>query len=172
MVHFFVVRQQKAGQKEIPDLKGDVVLESAFDMDFKPGGKAGQRTTLKIDDARCLPDPGRDAQHAERPRTLLRHRPGCREGDEALRPASPGSPRIPQVERIYRAPRNRDSLAIGSRRPSAAPIEWLLPGRTPPSAGRTDFRSLSRRGGTGCDLDTQANRSGRLPWIGAAAAAC
>jgi hypothetical protein len=49
VVHFFVVRQQKPGQKELPDLKGDVVLESAFDMDFKPGGKAGQRTTLKID---------------------------------------------------------------------------------------------------------------------------
>jgi hypothetical protein len=48
VVHFFVVRQEKVGQKEIPDLKGDVVLESAFDMDFKPGGKAGQRTTLKI----------------------------------------------------------------------------------------------------------------------------
>jgi hypothetical protein len=50
VVHFFVVRQKKAGQKEIPDLKGDgVVLESAFDMDFKPGGKAGQWTRLKID---------------------------------------------------------------------------------------------------------------------------
>jgi hypothetical protein len=48
VVHFFIVREAKAGQKEIPDLKGDVVLESAFDMDFKPGGKAGQRTTLKI----------------------------------------------------------------------------------------------------------------------------
>ncbi len=48
VVHFFVVREEKAGQKPIPELKGDVVLESAFDMDFKPGGKAGQRTTLKI----------------------------------------------------------------------------------------------------------------------------
>jgi hypothetical protein len=49
VVHFFIVRQQKPGQKELPDLKGDVVLETAFDMDFKPGGKAGQRTTVKID---------------------------------------------------------------------------------------------------------------------------
>jgi hypothetical protein len=48
VVHFFVVREEKVGQKEIPDLKGEVVLESAFDMDFKPGGKAGHRTTLKI----------------------------------------------------------------------------------------------------------------------------
>ena len=49
VVHFFIVREEKAGQKEIPDLKGEVVLESAFDIDMKPGGKAGQRTTLKID---------------------------------------------------------------------------------------------------------------------------
>jgi hypothetical protein len=50
VVHFFVVRQEKAGQKEVPDLKGDVILESAFDMDLKPGGKAGQRSTFKIAD--------------------------------------------------------------------------------------------------------------------------
>ncbi len=49
VVHFFVVREKKVGQKETPDLTGDVVLETAFDMDFKPGGKAGQRTTLRID---------------------------------------------------------------------------------------------------------------------------
>ena len=49
VVHFYVARQEKVGQKDLPDLKGDVVIESAFDMDFKPGGKAGQRTTLKID---------------------------------------------------------------------------------------------------------------------------
>jgi hypothetical protein len=50
VVHLFVVREEKAGQKEIPDLKGEVVLESAFEMDLKPGGKAGQRTTFKIED--------------------------------------------------------------------------------------------------------------------------
>jgi len=50
VVHFFVIREEKAGQKAIPDLKGEVVLESAFDIDMKPGGKAGQRTTFKIDE--------------------------------------------------------------------------------------------------------------------------
>ena len=49
VVHFFIARQGKVGQKELPDLKGDVVIESAFDMDFKPGSKAGQRSTVKID---------------------------------------------------------------------------------------------------------------------------
>jgi hypothetical protein len=49
VVHFFIARQQKVGQKELPDLKGDVVMESAFDMDFKPGSKAGQRSTIKIE---------------------------------------------------------------------------------------------------------------------------
>jgi hypothetical protein len=49
VVHFYIVRQKKVGQKELPDLKGDVVCETAFDMDFKPGGKAKQRSTLKIE---------------------------------------------------------------------------------------------------------------------------
>lgn len=49
VVHFFVAREEKVGQKDLPDLSGDVILESAFDMDFKPGSKAGQRTTLRID---------------------------------------------------------------------------------------------------------------------------
>jgi hypothetical protein len=48
VVHFFIAPQKKVGQKELPDLKGDVVMETAFDMDFKPGSKAGQRSTLKI----------------------------------------------------------------------------------------------------------------------------
>ena len=50
VVHFFVVREEKAGQKQIPDLKGEVMLESAFDLDLKPGGKVGQRTTFKVDE--------------------------------------------------------------------------------------------------------------------------
>src|SRR5207244_5082794 len=50
VVHFFIVKVQKVGQKEAPDLRGDVVLESAFEMDFKPGAKAGQRNTLRIHD--------------------------------------------------------------------------------------------------------------------------
>jgi hypothetical protein len=49
VVHFYIARQEKVGQKELPDLKGDVVMETAFDMDFKPGTKAGQRSTVKID---------------------------------------------------------------------------------------------------------------------------
>jgi hypothetical protein len=49
VVHFYIARQKHVGQKELPDLKGDVVIETAFDMDFKPGGKAGQRSTAKID---------------------------------------------------------------------------------------------------------------------------
>jgi hypothetical protein len=49
VIHFYVARESKAGQKETPDLRGDVVQESAFEMDFKPGAKAGQRNTFKID---------------------------------------------------------------------------------------------------------------------------
>ena len=49
VVHFFVVGVKKVGQKETPDLSGDVVVESAFEMDFKPGAKAGLRNTMRID---------------------------------------------------------------------------------------------------------------------------
>ncbi len=51
VVHFYVARQQKVGQKPTPDLgvEANVVMESAFEMDFKPGAKAGARNTLKID---------------------------------------------------------------------------------------------------------------------------
>lgn len=48
VVHFFIAREEKVGQKDLPDLSGEVVLESAFDMDFKPGTKVGQRNTLRI----------------------------------------------------------------------------------------------------------------------------
>lgn len=50
VVHFFIARQEKAGQKELPTLDDDVVLETAFDMDFQPGGKAGGRQTIRIDE--------------------------------------------------------------------------------------------------------------------------
>jgi hypothetical protein len=49
VVHFFVAKQNKVGQKDLPELGEDVVQESAFEMDFKPGAKAGQRTTLRVD---------------------------------------------------------------------------------------------------------------------------
>ena len=49
VLHFYVARQRTVGQKETPDLREDVVQESALEMDFKPGAKAGQRNTLRID---------------------------------------------------------------------------------------------------------------------------
>ena len=49
VVHFFVARQEKVGQKELPDLQGDVVTETAFEMDFKPGAKAGQKSSFRVD---------------------------------------------------------------------------------------------------------------------------
>lgn len=50
VVHFFIARQEKIGQKDLPDLNGDVVLESAFEMDLKPGAKVGSRNTVRISD--------------------------------------------------------------------------------------------------------------------------
>ena len=49
VMHFYVARSEKVGQKDLPDTTGDVELETAFDMDFKPGAKAGARTRFVID---------------------------------------------------------------------------------------------------------------------------
>lgn len=51
VVHFYVARQAKPGQKELPNLGDEkgIVVESAFEMDFKPGAKAGARTTIRVD---------------------------------------------------------------------------------------------------------------------------
>lgn len=48
VLHFFIVRAAKVGQREVPQIDDDVVQESAFEVDLKPGAKAGQRNTLKI----------------------------------------------------------------------------------------------------------------------------
>lgn len=48
VVHFFIARESKVGAREVPDLNADVVVESAFEMDFKPGAKAGQKNTVRI----------------------------------------------------------------------------------------------------------------------------
>ncbi len=50
VVHFYVAREGSAGQKATPDLgvEANVVQESAFEMDFKPGAKAGTRTTFRV----------------------------------------------------------------------------------------------------------------------------
>ncbi|MGE3819326.1 MAG: hypothetical protein AB7I30_07820 [Isosphaeraceae bacterium] len=49
VVHFFVARQSAVGSKEPPDLSHDVVTESAFEIDLKPGAKVGQRNSFRID---------------------------------------------------------------------------------------------------------------------------
>lgn len=52
VVHYYVARQKEPGQAATPDLsvEANVVRESAIEMDFKPGAKAGARETLKIDE--------------------------------------------------------------------------------------------------------------------------
>ena len=46
LVHSFVARQDKVGQKALPPMD-DPELETAYRMDFKPGGKSGARFKLK-----------------------------------------------------------------------------------------------------------------------------
>jgi hypothetical protein len=52
VVHFFIVREEKAGQKETPDPRKGAVAENAFATDLAPG--ATTRGTLKI----ALDEPG------------------------------------------------------------------------------------------------------------------
>jgi hypothetical protein len=51
VVHFYIAREQAVGQKKLPNLNDEqgLIIETAFDMDFKPGGKAGARTSVTID---------------------------------------------------------------------------------------------------------------------------
>jgi len=51
VVHFYVAKQDKVGQKSIPNLNQEenLVIESAIDLTMKPGTKSGSRTNLRID---------------------------------------------------------------------------------------------------------------------------
>jgi hypothetical protein len=48
VVHFYFARVDKVGRRETPDLskRSNIVLETAFDLDLKPGGKAGGRCAI------------------------------------------------------------------------------------------------------------------------------
>jgi hypothetical protein len=47
-IRFFVVREDKAGQKYLPDLKGDVVVQGQFQLNFKPKARVGARVAFKV----------------------------------------------------------------------------------------------------------------------------
>ena len=49
VVHFYVAPIDRVGQPELPTIGDDVVLETAFDLDLRPGAHAGGRATLRID---------------------------------------------------------------------------------------------------------------------------
>ena len=94
VVHFYIALEKKAGQHELPDLNQDVFTETAFDMDFKPGGKAGQRGTFRNRQGGSLSRAGGDAQYPVRSRTFRRRRSSdlrvsCgREQDGCMTPCS------------------------------------------------------------------------------------
>ena len=50
VVHFYVARLSEGDGDTLPDLSDPdmLLLETAFDMDFRPGGRAGGRTGLTI----------------------------------------------------------------------------------------------------------------------------
>jgi hypothetical protein len=52
-VHFFAVKEEKAGQQAVPKLDKGVVAESALSMDFGPKDKAEGELTFTIDAPGC-----------------------------------------------------------------------------------------------------------------------
>jgi hypothetical protein len=50
-VHFFVVKEEKAGQQIVPKLDRDVIAESALTMDFKPKDKTKGELSFTIEKA-------------------------------------------------------------------------------------------------------------------------
>lgn len=48
LVHFFVVKEAKAGQPAVPKLDQGVVVDSALTMDFRPSDKTEGELTLMI----------------------------------------------------------------------------------------------------------------------------
>jgi hypothetical protein len=47
-VRYFVVREDKQGQKEVPSRKNGTVTEGRFKMNFKPNCRVGARVVFKI----------------------------------------------------------------------------------------------------------------------------
>jgi hypothetical protein len=47
-VHYYVVRERELGQKPVPALTRDVVLEGAFTFDLKPQARVGARQRFAI----------------------------------------------------------------------------------------------------------------------------
>ncbi len=47
-IRYFVVREEKANQKPLPDLTKDVVTDGQFTLNFKPQAKVGARVAFTI----------------------------------------------------------------------------------------------------------------------------
>ena len=47
-IHYFVVREEKARQKTVPDLTKGVVTQGRFTLDFKPKAKVGARVEFTV----------------------------------------------------------------------------------------------------------------------------
>jgi hypothetical protein len=51
-IRYFVVREEKARQKTLPDLRDGVVTQGQFELNFKPKARVGAQVAFK------LPEPG------------------------------------------------------------------------------------------------------------------
>jgi hypothetical protein len=53
LVHFFVVKQEKPNQEEVPKLTKNVLVESALKMDFKPQDRTEGEITFTVAQPGC-----------------------------------------------------------------------------------------------------------------------
>ncbi len=49
-VRYYLVREEKRGQKRVPDLKKGTVTDGQFKMNFKPNCRVGSRVTFRIEE--------------------------------------------------------------------------------------------------------------------------
>jgi hypothetical protein len=47
-IRYYVVREEKAGQKKVPDLKKGTVTQGTFKLNFKPNARVGARVAFRI----------------------------------------------------------------------------------------------------------------------------
>ena len=65
-IHFFLARQEKIGQRELPKIGADVTAEGALIMDFEPQAKSSAELSLQV------PEPGNYLLRVETIGTLKR----------------------------------------------------------------------------------------------------
>ena len=165
VVHFYVARQSKVGQKELPDLKGDVVHGIGIRHGFQARRQGRPANDAQDRYGGRLPDPRRNTEHPERPRAFL----GRSTSSSATRPSSRDESDI-RPRRVSRGPRqgSRCSESLTRFRRAILTIRREILGVWVPfSAGglnvsRNRFKTIDRTGRSkGCCYSLRVTMAAR-----------